>query len=104
MISVWGRSYCYRKRLFIALFYSCPLFELGNKLFNQPAGPPGTNLFITIVFATTSPVSKYIKEDLQQILKTILKAETPTIFEKLWDKSLKARFLDMYYGKSYMEC
>ena len=57
-----------------------------------PANPPTVELF----------VAKYTKEDLQKILKTILKAQAPS--DDACEKLLKARSVDVYCGKSHMEC
>lgn len=47
-------------------------------------------------------ITKYIEEDLQKILRMVLK--TRVFFSnKLNEKSLKARLPDIYYNKSYIE-
>ena len=72
MILVQGRGCFYRKCPSVALldFFSLP--ELGEKLFNQPSRLPGPHF--AIVPTATFLVPKYTKEDLQQILQTVLKA------------------------------
>ena len=62
--------------------------------------------------AIVTDVPKYIKNDLQRILKTVLEAWTPASVpapapatsQKFEDKLLKARFLDVYCGKSHIDC
>ena len=95
MTSVQGRSQSYRKRPSVPLSNFFLSFELDNDLSDQPVEPPGANFPVTVVFATTPTVPKYTKKELQRIFKIVLKA---------WDKPLKARFLDVYCRKSYMEC
>ena len=48
-------------------------------------------------------VAKYTKEDLQQILKAVLEAQVPASNEPC-EKLLKAKSLDVYRGKSHIEC
>ena len=49
-----------------------------------------------------SPIAKYIEEDLQKILKIVLKAQTlPSNGPR--EKPLKARSPNVYCGKSHME-
>lgn len=81
-----------------------PLSELGDKLFNQFAGPVRAKLPIAVIPAATSTVCKYIKKDLQRILKTVLEVQAPTASKEPWDKSLKARSLDIYCEKFHIEC
>ena len=57
-----------------------------------PVNPP-TKLF----------VAKYIEEDLQKILRTVLEARAPPS-DGPREKPLKARSPDVYRGKSHMEC
>lgn len=72
---VQGRSYPYKKRSSIAfLNFFLPL-ELDNKLSNQLVGPLKANLSITVIFIAVSPVLKYMEENLQQILKTVLEVQ-----------------------------
>ena len=71
-------------------------------------------LLIAIAPATAINVPKYFEDDLQQILKTILEAQTPASApvpvpalapsEEPQDKPLMARSLDAYYEKSHMDC
>lgn len=54
-------------------------------------------------------VSKYIIENLQYIFKIVLKVQAsglaPIIFlNSLWERLFKARFLDMYCVKHYLDC
>lgn len=94
-----------RKNPFIALLdFSLPLSELGDKLFNQFAGPVRAKLPIAVISATAPTIFKYIKKDLQRILKTVLEAQAPTASKEPWDKSLKARSLDIYCGKFHIKC
>ena len=48
------------------------------------------------------PIAKYTEEDLQRILKTVLKARVP-LSNTPRKKLLKARSPDVYHGKSHME-
>ena len=53
--------------------------------------------------AVKPPVAKYTEEDLQRILRTVLKARAPPSNDAR-EKSLKARSPDVYCGKSHIEC
>ena len=117
MTSIRGRGRLHRKRPTVALPVALPDCFLpsksGDKLFDQPAGPSGTKPLIVNAPATATNVSKYSENDLQRILKAVLEAQTPAptpalapaliISEAPWEK-LKARSLDVYHGKSYMDC
>ena len=83
---------------------SSPPPESDDKLPDQLARPLVANLFVAVVPAAAPPVPKNTEEDLQYILKTVLKAGAPTTSEEPWDKPLKARFPDVYQEKSHMEC
>ena len=59
---------------------------------------------------STNSMAKYFKKDLQQIFKTILEAKAPVLTSqplvfpnRPYKRLLKARFLDMYCDKTYME-
>ena len=64
MIIIRGHNRLCQERSFITLLDSSLSPVLDDQLFNQPTGPPRANHPITIVYATVSPVLKYIKEDL----------------------------------------
>ena len=94
----------------IAHLDSSPPPKLGDKLSDQPAGPSGTKPPITNAPAAIN-VSKYSENDLQRIFKAIPEAQAPVlalglaliVTETLW-KKLKACSLDVYRGKSHMNC
>lgn len=91
MTLVQGCDCFYRECLFVALLDFSPLFESDDKLSDQPIGPPsspGPNVLVVEPF-----IPKYTKENLQQIFKTVLKAQALTTSEKLQEKPLKARSL-----------
>lgn len=75
---------------------------MDDKLSNQSAGLLGLDL--TVIFTAALFILKYTKKDLQWFLKTVLETQTPTNSEESQDKSLKACFLDIYCGKSYIKC
>ena len=109
---------------------SSPPPELGDELSDQPAGllrpkPPIANA------PTTTNILKYSKNDLQKILKAVLEARASVpapapvpalvpaaaaaaaavaaaapapIVAKAPREKLKARSLDVYRGKSHMDC
>ena len=52
---------------------------------------------------STPLVAKYTKEDLQKIFRTILEAQASSS-DRPYEKQLKARSPEIYYGKSHMEC
>ena len=56
----------------------------------------------TVVGPSKLLVAEYIKKDLQKILRTVLEAQAPP-FDGSCEKSLKARLLDRYCGKSHIE-
>ena len=129
MTSVRGRRRPRRKRssatLSVAPLDFFPLSELAVELSDQPARPSGAKPPVANALAATS-VPKYSKDDLQRILKAVLKARapvslpapvpaptpvralafilapTPIVVKTPWEK-LKARSLDVYRGKSYMD-
>ena len=49
-----------------------------------------------------SLIAKYTEENLQRILRTVLKARPPS--DSAREKPLKARLPNVYYGKSHIEC
>lgn len=74
MTLVQGRSRSCREYLFIALPNSSSTPKLEDELSDQPIRPPKANLLIAFVPAAALSVPKYMDEDLQRILKTILEA------------------------------
>ena len=105
MIPLRGRNYPHQERPSVTLpDLSLPPPKLGDELSDQLAGLPGAKFFIAVVPTTVSVIPKYTKKDLQQILKAILEAHTPTTSEEPYDKPLKACFLDVYCGKSHIKC
>lgn len=86
MTFIQGCSHFCREHFFLALFDSFLPFELDDKLSDQFSGFLGANFSIVIIFASANPVSKYIEENLQQILKPILETRVFIISEKSWDK------------------
>ena len=103
MTLIRGRGRLSRKRSFVALFnFSLPSVS-SDKLSDQPTGFSKTKLSIVVILVTTLTVFKYTEKDLQQIFKTVLEAQAPITSKKPWDKSLKARFPDVYHKKSHIE-
>lgn len=54
-------------------------------------------------------IAKYMEQDLQHILKIVINARAPVPAsapapERPRKRSLKARFFDVYYGKSHIDC
>ena len=84
MTSVQGRGCFYRESLFITLINFSLLPKLDDKLFNQSTDFSDSNFLITKPY-----IFNYIKEDLQQILKTVIETWAPT-FKKFQEKFLKA--------------
>ena len=128
MTSYRGRGRPRRKRSSaapsVALPDSFPPHELGDKLFDQPAGP-STKSPIANAFAAANSIPKYSEDDLQRILRTVLEARIPApapvlapapvpvhapapapapIVAEAPRKKLKARSPDVYRGKSHMDC
>ena len=130
MTSVWGRGRPCCKRSSaapsVAPPNSSPPPELGDKLFDEPAGPSGAKPPVVNAPATTS-VPKYSKDDLQRILKAILEAWAPvpapapisapalisapvfvlipaSIIAEAAREKVKVRPPDVYRGKSQMDC
>ena len=98
MTSVQDRSCPCRERFSVALPNSFPPLGSDDELSNLSAGSPSPNLPVA-----EPSISKYTKEDLQRILKTVLEVRALTTFEGPRDKPLKARSPDMYRGKPHME-
>ena len=105
MTSVWDHSHFRWKHPSIAPLNSpLPPPKSREKLSNQPTGPLGAKLLVSVVPTASLVVRKYIKEDLlQQIFKTVLEAQTFIIFKNLWNKPLKAHSPDVYCKKSYIK-
>ena len=82
MTSVRGRRRLHFERSsaapIVAPLDFSPPPESGDKLSNQPAGPLATKRPIANVLAAAINIPKFSKDDLQQILKTILEARVPT--------------------------
>ena len=87
----------------------------GDKLFNQPSRSSGAKPLANALPTTTS-IPKYSEDDLQRILKAVLKVWAPVpvptpapapapapIVSKVPWKKLKARSPDMYCEKFYMD-
>ena len=95
---------------YIAPLDSFPPPESGDKLFDQLAGLLGPKPLADAPAAATH-IAKYSEEDLQRILKTVLKARAlapasapaPIVTKVSWEK-LKARFPNVYCGKSHIDC
>ena len=88
----------------------------GDKLSDQPAGPSRAKPLANANPAATI-VLKYSEDDLQQILKAILKAWAPVsvfipapasnpapMISEMPREKLKAHSPDVYYGNSHMDC
>ena len=96
----------------IAPLNSSPPLESGDKLSNQIARLSGGKPLANSPLAVNS-VSKYSEDNLQWIIKAVLEARAPApalapvpalvIFEVHREK-LKTRSLDLYFGKSHMDC
>ena len=113
MISVQGRGRSRRERPsvtpFVALSVAPPDSSPPpeSEISKQPKGPLGPKSPAD----TSTP--KYSEDDLQWILKAVLEARVPApapalvpapvVSEVPWEK-LKARSLDVYRGKSHMDC
>ena len=105
--------------------FSLPL-KSDDELSDQPAGPSTTSPVANAPAATNS-IPKYLDDDLQRIFKTVLEARVPTptlvlalalvpapvpapapapapIVAEAYRKKLKARFPDVYRGKSHIDC
>lgn len=100
MISIQSHGRLCREYLFIALPNLFPTPELGHKLSDKLR----YKSFHYCYPYYYTPCPQYTVDNLQQIFKTILKAQTLTILEDPWYKPLKAYLLDIYYGKSLIEC
>ena len=89
MTSIQGRGRLRRERTSKGLLGSSPPPESIHD--ETPVNPPAEPL-----------VTKYTEENLQRILRTVLKAQAPP-FDGPREKPLKARSSDVYCGKSHME-
>ena len=107
MTLVQGHSCSCRECLFVApLYFSPPPKSEFSEQYFGLLGPKSST--------AATDIPKYSEDDLQRIFKTILEdqapaptpASTPALAasKKLWDKSLKACSLDIYCGKSHMDC
>ena len=88
---------------------SSPLSEL--EISEQPKRLPG------LKSPANTSISKYSEDDLQRILKAVMEAQAPVpvpalapalvpapVVSEMPRKKLKARFPDVYRGKSHMDC
>ena len=91
MTFIWGHRRPHRKCTSEGLFGFLSPPETSHD--KTPANPPAVEPLIT----------KYTEEDLQRILRTIFEARAP-LSDGTHEKPLKAKSLDVYFGKSYMEC
>ena len=128
MNSVRGRGRLRHKRSSATPSVAPPdsslLPESGDKLSDQPAGPL-TKPPVANAPAVTNSITKYSEDDLQRILKIVLEARVPApapvltlapvpapatapapapIVAEAPCEKLKACSLDMYRGKSHMDC
>ena len=109
--SIQGRNYLCQERLSITLSDSSSPSK--SEFFKQLVGLSRTNLPIFVIPAITTDVPKYLKDDMQRILKLVLEVQTtapasasalaPATFAEPW-KKLKAYSMDIYCGKSYINC
>ena len=91
MTSIRGRGRLCKERTSKSLLGSSPPQESSHD--KTPAN----------LSAVEPSIAKYIEEDLQKILKTVLKAQVLTS-DGAREKPLKGRSLDIYRGKSHMKC
>ena len=112
---VWGHKYPCRECPSVSPSVAPPDSSLppksGDKLSNQPARPSGTKPPVIDAPIAAINVSKYSKDDLQKIFKAILEARAPvfdpapaSVVSEVPQEKLKARFPDVYCGKSHMDC
>ena len=105
------------ERLFIAssvaLSDFSPSFKSDDELSDQPAGPLGIKPPVVIALVAATNVSQYSKDDLQRIFKAGLETQASAlacslapafIIFKVSQKKPKARSLNIYCGKSHMDC
>ena len=90
MTLIWHHERSCKKR--ISEGSSSPPESSQNK---APVDPP--------ISPSNSHVAKYIEENLQRILRTVLEAQAPPS-DRPRKKPLKAKLLDMNCGKFYIEC
>ena len=115
MTSVQGLNRLRQECLSVAFFVAPPSFSSPSEseIFKQPNRSPRPK---SLTAATNIP--KYSEDDLQGIFKAVLEAQAaistpapapapapaPTAFEESRNKSLKACFSDIYYGKFHIDC
>ena len=124
MTSVWSRGRLRQECLSVTLSVvpsvapldSSPPLESSDKLSEQPARVSRTKSPVVDAPVTAINISKYSKNDLQRIFKTILEAQAPAstlvpaptpapapvVFELPWEK-LQAFSPSKYCGKSHMD-
>ena len=90
MISIQSRGRLRQERTSKSLSGSSSLLESSHD--ETPVNFPAETL-----------VAKYTEEDLQKILRTVLKARAPSS-DGPHEKPLKARLPDVYCDQSHIEC
>ena len=72
---------------------------------------PTPAIILSVISALFS-IARYLEDDLQQIFRTLLDSRPPALllapapqfYEGPCEKSLKAWFPDVYWGKTHLEC
>ena len=98
MILIWDHRYFYKKRTSKGFLRFSSFFKSS---YNKPFVDFSIVNFIISLFNPF--IAKYIKENLQKILRTILEAYI-SLFVGPYEKLLKARSPNVYCNKSYIEC
>ena len=111
----------------VAPLDSSPSPKSCDKFSDQPARPSGMKLPVANAPVAVTSIPKYSEDDLQRIFKTVLEARVsvlthvlaptpvlasvPTaapapalIVAEVLRKKMKAHSLDIFYGKSYIDC
>ena len=117
MTLIWGRGCLCQERLSIASFVTFSIAPPGSSLTHESENSNQLNRSLRPKsLPTATNIPKYSKDEMQLILKAVLETRVPTptptfapspapnAFEKPRDKLLKACFLNVYCGKSHMNC
>lgn len=121
MTSVWDYGHLRKDQTFVAFYivllivlFVAPIswasFSVDSKIdeLKSPAPDFVHNLELSAKPFVIFFIVNYLEDNIQHILKTVFETRSPiTIiapFERSWKRLLKAKFPNIYCGKTHIEC